>query len=312
MFVFKNDTYELNENNTNNDKDFIDVILEKSKLARFIYDFTDSMANHHVGAYATQAAFFTILSIFPFISLLLSLVKYTPLSKDFLVQTIEEVFPSILQPLMNTILDEVFTNTSGTAFSITVIFAIWSAGKGILSLIYGLQNVYEIEEDRNYFIIRLIATIYTFILAIAIVITLTLLVFGNNIYNMLKKPLPVVYELFGMFIEQKGIIAFLFLTLLFLILYRIIPRQHYSTYGLLPGACFSSAGWIVFSYGFSIYLSYSDSMTYTYGSLTTIVIAMLWIYTCMYILFIGAEINISLHSFFVRIKHFIKKLFKRI
>ena len=293
------------------DIDFIDRIMEKSRLIRFFCNFGESVSRHHISAYATQSAFFTILSFFPFISLLLSLVKYTPLSKDFLVTTIGEIFPSIMHPLMNTIIDEVFTNTSGTAFSISVIFVIWSAGRGILSLIYGLQNVYEIKEDRGYFVIRIIASIYTLILALAIVFTLGLLVFGNNIYKMLKKPLPVVYELFGLFLQQKGIIAFFILTLLFLVLYRIIPRQHFSTYGLFPGACFSSLGWIVFSYAFSRYIEYSNSMTYTYGSLTTIVIAMLWIYTCMYILFIGAEINTYLHTFFVRVKHILKERFSK-
>lgn len=290
---------------------YIDSLLEKSKLLTFIFNFSDSLSAHHVSAYATQAAFFTLLSIFPFISLLLSIVKYTPLSKEFLTSTIGEIFPSIMLPLMNTIIDEVFTNTSGTALSISIIFVIWSAGKGILALIYGLQEVYEIEEDRNYFVIRIISSIYTLILAVAIVLSLTLLVFGNSIYEMLKKPFPVIYDLFGSFLHQQGIIAFFMLTLLFLVIYRFIPRQHFSTYGLLPGACFSSLGWIVFSYAFSIYLKYSNSMSYTYGSLTTIVIAMLWLYTCMYILFIGAEANNFLHGFFVRVRHLIRKKLRR-
>lgn len=273
-----------------------------------IKGFLNKLNKHHVGAYASQAAFFMMLSIFPIISLLLNLVKYTPITKDFIFTNLNTFIPEILQPLTNTIIDELYTNTNSTAIFLSILLALWSAGKGVLAIIYGLNSVYEIEEKRNYFIVRIISAVYIFLFLVALVICLGLMVFGNTIYKMLKKPFPVIYELLGIFINRKEILTFLVLILLFLIVYKVIPRKNLSVLTLLPGACFSSIGWVGFSFFFSLYIKYSDNFSYTYGSLTTIIVSMMWIYICMYILFIGAEMNIYFKDLFSYLyDRFIKK-----
>ncbi|HIU47977.1 MAG TPA: YihY/virulence factor BrkB family protein, partial [Candidatus Avimonoglobus intestinipullorum] len=59
----------------------------------------------------------------------------------------------------------------------------------------------------------------------------------------------------------------------------------------LPGAVFTTAGWMVFSFLFSIYIENFANYSYIYGSLTAIVLMMLWLYSCMIILLFGAELN---------------------
>ena len=59
-----------------------------------------------------------------------------------------------------------------------------------------------------------------------------------------------------------------------------------------PGALFSAVGWTGFSFFFSLYFKYSSRLSEIYGSLTTIVCVMLWLYVCMYIFLMGAEINL--------------------
>lgn len=261
--------------------------------------FVNKMSKHHVGAFASQAAFFILLSIFPFISILLSLVKYTPITKDFIFSNINTFIPGILRPFTDTIVNELYsTGGSNTAMWLTLILAIWSSGKGIMSIIYGLNSIYEIDEKRNYFVIRIVSAFYTLLFLVAIIISLGLLVFGNTIYGMMEKPFPLVYDFLGIFISQKELLTFFVLILFFLIVYRIIPLKSYSLLSLLPGACISSVGWVGFSFFFSLYIKYSNSFSYTYGSLATIIIFMMWMYICMYILFIGAEINIYFNDLF--------------
>ncbi|MDE5782090.1 MAG: YihY/virulence factor BrkB family protein [Lachnospiraceae bacterium] len=271
-------------------------------------DFLNKLNKHNVGAFASQAAFFIMLSVFPFISLLLNLVKYTPITKDFIFTNINKFIPEIVHPLTNTIIDEMYANTSSTAISLTVLLGLWSAGKGVLAIIYGLDSVYEVEEKRNYFVIRIISALYTLLFIVAIIICLGLMVFGNTIYRLSKEHSPIIYDLLGIFINRKEILTFLVLILFFLIVYKVIPQKNYSMLTLLPGACFSSIGWVSFSFFFSLYIKYSDNYSYTYGSLATIIISMMWIYICMYILFIGAEINIYFRDTF---SSFFAKIFKR-
>ena len=86
-------------------------------------------------------------------------------------------------------------------------------------------------------------------------------------------------------------LALVILALLFAVLYTYLPNRKMAFIRQLPGAVFTSVAWAVFSYVFSIYLEYASNMSVLYGSLTTLVVVMLWLYFCMYLLFIGAEIN---------------------
>ena len=58
-----------------------------------------------------------------------------------------------------------------------------------------------------------------------------------------------------------------------------------------PGAVFASVGWTMFSYGYSLYITNFPSASYIYGSLAAVCLIMLWLYFCMIILLLGAEVN---------------------
>jgi membrane protein len=69
-----------------------------------------------------------------------------------------------------------------------------------------------------------------------------------------------------------------------------LPNRKAGFFDQLPGALFAALGWYLFSYGFSIYIDYCDSFN-MYGSLTTLVLLMFWLYAVMYIVLIGLELN---------------------
>ena len=280
-------------------------------IYKVIKIFFDKLNKHSVGAFAAQAAFFILLAIFPFVSVLLSLIKYTSMSKDYVFNSINTVIPDILQPFINTIVDELYSNRSETAVYISIILAVWSAGKGVMAIIYGLNSVYEREEKRNYLLLRLISGLYIILFLAAILISLALMVFGNSIYEMTKKPFPFIYGILTNFIEHKEILTFLVLVLFFLVVYKVVPyknKKKYPIQSLIPGACFSAIGWVAVSYFFSIYVKMSTNFSYTYGSLISIIVSMFWLYFCMYILFIGAELNIYFNTLFTYLyRHKFKK-----
>ena len=83
----------------------------------------------------------------------------------------------------------------------------------------------------------------------------------------------------------------LILAVLFLVLYKCIPNRKASFKSQCPGALISSLAWSIFSLAFSMYLDIALAASNMYGSLTMIVFIMIWMYFCMWILLIGAEIN---------------------
>lgn len=276
------------------------------KIYTYIRDFSRQLTLDHVNAYAAQSSFFMIIAIFPLLMLLLTLIRYTPVTEQDLIKTTLAIMPDTLDPLIEQIIGEMYSQSNFAILSITAVTALWSASKGILAIIRGLNSVFGIDEKRNYFHLRIVASFYTIILLLLIVLSLGFMVFGNSVLRLFSRNMPLLYELVEFIISLRGIYIPIIFTIAFVNVYRIVPNRQYSFFDHLPGALFTSLGWIIFSYVYSIYIDNFASSTYIYGSLTTVVLLMLWIYICMYILFMGAEINIHFKEHFRKARRMIK------
>lgn len=243
-----------------------------------------------IRAYAAESAFFTIMSFFPMLMLLLLLVQYTPLDQKQVLDTLEEITPFRMMELMEPIVKSVY-NSSFLLVPWTVFAAIWTAGKGIMGISDGLNSIYRINETKNYIVVRIRAACYTLVMLVAVILSLGILVFGYGIWEQLRKTVAWIGDFPQSVMVLLLLCAMLLLIILFLLMYMFLPDKRMNVWDQLPGAVFSAVSWAVFSYGFSIYLEYSVKMSMIYGGLATLVIAMLWLYCCMYLLFIGAEIN---------------------
>lgn len=247
----------------------------------------------HVAAFSAQAAFFIIISFFPFIMLLLSIVSYFPFEESTMLRVFTQIFPTAINSLIVSVITEIYdTSTSGTLISITAITTLWTAGKGFLAIMKGLNSVYEIKETRNYIFLRITSAIYTLVFAILLIASMVLLVFGNRLYLWIEQKFPVMQSLALFIISLRTIVGLVTLLVFFLIVYIAIPNRKTKLMNEFPGALVCAAGWMGFSYAFSYYIDHYSNYASMYGSLTTIVLFMLWMYFCMYILFIGAEINL--------------------
>jgi len=260
------------------------------KVIKLVQGFLDAMQEDHVGAYAAQSAYFIMLSFIPFILLLLTLIQYTNLTKADIYAATQAVLPDSMDSFMIGIINEVYSKTAVTV-SISAIVAAWSAGKGFMALSNGMNSIYNVEKRRNYILLRLRSALYTIIFIISIILSLLVLVFGNSIHQAAVDHLPFLAVITGVILNLKDIVSIGFLTLVFMILYKFVPNRKARLYSQAPGALFSSVCWYLFSIGFSFYVDYSPGFANMYGSLTTIVMIMLWLYFCMYIILLGAEIN---------------------
>lgn len=256
--------------------------------------FTIKLRDDSISAFAAQAAFFIILSFFPFVMFLLTLLNYLPISVETLQTYVAGIFPGTIHNILQTVLAELVEKSSGTILSVTVITALWSASRGMLALVRGLNAVYGYKETRNYVLIRSISMLYTLGFAALLIITLVVLVFGNQLYQLVISKLPFLSDLVLVIMSLRFLVTMAVLTLFFLLMYLLIPNRKSNILMELPGALLTAAGWLGISFLFSVYIDHMDGYSYTYGSLTTLAICMLWLYFCMYILFIGAELNMLL------------------
>ncbi|MDD3218992.1 MAG: YihY/virulence factor BrkB family protein [Lachnospiraceae bacterium] len=262
-------------------------------ITKHVMRFMNYVMNDHLGAYATSSAYFLILSFIPFILLLMTSIQFTPLTKGFVSDVILSVTPNGFHSLLTGIINEVYSK-SVAVVPITAILALWSSGKGLQAITNGLNVIYETREDRNYFIMRFRSILYTVMFIVVIMATLISLVFGNRIQSLLWTHLPLLAKITAWIINMRMMIVFFVLVVVFTCIFTIIPNHKLQFRTQIPGATFSAVAWLVCSYGFSVYIDSVDGASVMYGSLTAIVMIMLWLYFCMYLLLAGAEINVMI------------------
>lgn len=259
-------------------------------MVLLFFKFSAKMKKDRVRAHSAEAAFFIIMSFFPVVMLLLAMIRFLPLTEGQLLAAVESITPFEVRGSLEPLVDVVY-NHSSALVPWTALAALWAGAKGMMGLSDGLNSVYQIEETGNYIVLRIRAAFHTIIMILALTLSLVILVFGYWILDYLESFFPILTNFSGAMLMLPMGIAMGLLCLLFLIMYAFLPTRRRKIRKQFPGAVFTAAAWAVFSYVFSIYLEYVSNMSVIYGSLTTLVVVMLWLYFLMYLFFIGAEIN---------------------
>ena len=267
---------------------------EKYKKIQKIFK---NMREHHVSEFSAQCSYYTILSFIPFVILLITLIQYTHIDQQTLFNVISKIIPSSMNEFVLGIVKEVYSKSIGT-ISISIIFTLWSAGKGLFALTKGLHSIYNIngEKQKSVIYLRLMSIIETIIFIVLIMIGLVLLVFGNSLKSIIQNHFGAL-ENFNIFLQVLTEIGFIFATfIIFLLLYKFMPKHKVTLKSQIPGAVFGAIALNVISFVFSKYLDIFKGFSITYGSLTTLMLVMMWTYLCFYSLFLGAELNKEMKS----------------
>ena len=245
----------------------------------------------YIDEHAAGCAYYTILAFIPLLLLILTLTKYFGIDEKLFIYILESIIPGeVLNEAVISIVKEVQSKSVGT-ITISAIITIWSAGRGFFALCKGLSSAYKVETENEYIRFKLRALISTIIFIIVVLISLVLLVFGNSINILLQEKFNIFSNVIDGILKAKIIISIILLSLILLIVYRFIPKHEYKLKNQIPGAIFAAIACNVVSIFYSIYVDLFRGFSFMYGSLTSIVLAMLWIYACMYSILLGAAIN---------------------
>lgn len=245
-----------------------------------------------IGVYAANACYFLALSVFPMLLIVLGLVPYLPYSARDLLDLLESFVPEALMGVAETLVVNIYYNSSGAVLSVSAVTALWSASRGIFGLLTGLNHIYGVREDRGYLYTRVISVVYTFVFLLMILLSLVLQVFGPSVLDRFAWPeQPFVrwlMEKFDDYVQYLWVLGIQ--VMVFTLIYMVLPNRRNSFWGSLPGAVAAALGWQGFTFGFSFYVERANHAS-VYGSVYTVATAMLWLYFCISILLFGGGLN---------------------
>lgn len=244
-----------------------------------------------IGLHAANAGYFIVLSVFPTLVLLLGLLRYTGMDAGNLISLLSGVIPEVLMPAAEKLIISTYAYTSTAVVSASAIGALWSASRGIYGLLVGLNTIYGVREDRGYLYTRSISMLYTFLFLVVLVLTLVLNVFGESLLDMIPPARGALWEFLSEIIDFRFILLLLLQTGLFTAMFMALPNRKNRFSDSFPGAVLASAGWLLFSNLFSVYVEYFSNYASIYGSVYAIALSMLWLYFCLCLVFCGGALN---------------------
>lgn len=257
-----------------------------------ISDFLIKITSDDISVYAAQASFFITISAIPFLLLVFTVMKlFINLDRETILHTINAFAPAEISKLLSTVTDELFDKTSSiSVISISAISTLWLSSRGVMALYTGLNKVYH-APTRNYFYSRFISIIYTLAFIAALILTIVFFGFGNRLEHFISGHSVILSAILSFFLRGKILIFTVYLTFIFALAYKFLPKSSGSFKSQLRGAFFAAVGWMGFSFIYSIYIENFSNYSYVYGSLAAVVFLMLWLYFCMNIFLYGAQIN---------------------
>lgn len=261
------------------------------KTVIFLVMFIKKIGDDDIFALGAQLAYYMVLSFIPFLMFLMTLVGFSHLNSDAVLNLLSNVMPiEAFNLIQSTVIEIVDREQTGLLW-ISIALAIWVSSSGFKAVIKGLNKAYGVKETRSYIKLKLISMVYTILLALIVIATLFLFVFGDVIGDFFMKVLEHPEFIYYIWNMLRYVVVILIMILFFMFLYNATPCVRLGWLEVIPGAVITTLGWISISYIFAYYVNNFSNYSRLYGSLGAVFMFMTWMFITSMILILGGEIN---------------------
>lgn len=242
---------------------------------------------------AAALSYYSILSVFPALILLSSIVGHVPLPGFFddVLVAIGRVAPPGTMPMINGVLSDILGKNSNAWLSLGTLGTLWIVSSAFEEMIESLDAAYEVSDDRPFWKTRLLALALAGMSVFSLICTIALIVVGPKAGGWLAAE----FFLFPPFALLWPIIhwtlAVVITVFTVAMIYLLGPNLKQRLLTTLPGAIFSVVCWIGLSKLLTIYFKDFANYNRTYGALGGLMALMTWLYWVYFILLVGGELN---------------------
>ena len=260
----------------------------RSNLFRLLWH---RIAEDDLPGLSAQLAYYFLLSLFPLMIVVFTIIPYIPIPHQDLLGMIREFAPGDTMDLIEKTVGEAMEHQSGGLLSFGIIGTIWSASNGINAIVKAFNRAYNVKESRSFIVARGMSVLLTFGMIVVLVLAIVLPMFGREIGLVLSSQFGYKNEFLHLWNTLSVAVSSLIIFLIFIGLYWIAPNVRLKCRTAIPGAAVAVIGWIASSYGLSYYIDHFSNYSITYGSIGAIIVLMIWFYISAFIIILGGEIN---------------------
>ncbi|MDY0256698.1 YihY/virulence factor BrkB family protein [Gudongella oleilytica] len=273
-------------------KNRIFVIFIDQLLYRF--------ARHNVVWSGASLTYFLILSLFPFLIVLLNILSYTSLVRERAVLDMLHFLPMDIQAIIEVFLNDLSSSSSQGLLSVAAFIGLWTASSGVKAIIKAINMAYDYAENRHFLKLRGLSVLFTIALLLMIALVMISLILGPVLGKMLFERIGYGDSFMFLWNYLRYIIPLAYMMLIFALLYKLSPNigknLRIPIREVLPGAVFATIAWVSLSLLLSYYVSNFGKYAITYGSLGGVIVLLIWMYYSSIVIVLGGEINATLED----------------
>ncbi|UWQ24202.1 YihY/virulence factor BrkB family protein [Leisingera aquaemixtae] len=258
----------------------------------------DEVAADHVGLIAAGVAFYGLMALFPAITALLAIggLMVEPAQIVDQISQLEGVVPDEVMEIIIGQATQVAGSREGglgLAAVAGIVIALYSASKGMNSLIEGMNVAYDEEEKRGFFMKTFVTLVLTLFLIAGLLMGLLATLAVPSVIALVEAG-PVT-EALGTLLAWGVLLVMTMAGLA--VLYRYGPsRDKPELLWTSPGAFAACVLWLAGSAGFAFYVGNFGSYNESFGALAGVVVLLMWLWISAFIVLLGAEINAEVEA----------------
>jgi len=246
---------------------------------------------------AAQLGFYFLLALFPALLGVTALIGMLP--SHVVLPTVmpyaQKVLPGESLVLVERYVQQMIQGSGGGVFSLSLLGSLWAASWGMMAIINTLNAVYGVREFRPFWKAGGTAILLTVGAAVFVLSSLVLILAGEHVSQWVAEMTGWEWwETFGWPVLHWPIVVFLLLVAINLIYYWA-PNIDHEWQWINPGSILAVCLWILLSLGLKFYVENFMNYNAVYGSITGVIILMMWLYVSGLTLLIGGELNAILN-----------------
>jgi membrane protein len=265
-------------------------------IKRSLITIYNDVYDEHLFVFAAGLSYYLVLSLFPLLVSMASLLGYVPIPHLFegFLSVMARLVPGDGMSLVRNIVSDVTSHKHTHFLTLGLVFTIWTASSGFAAIIDGLDLVYRVRETRSVWKTRPIALGLTLLAGSLLLMAVGLMVEGTYFGTWLTARFDLNPAMLAAWRYLRWGIAIAFAVLAVELLYHFGPDVKQRFRDSLAGAIVAVMTWIGLSYLLGSYFRHFDSLDKTYGPLGAAIGLYVWFYLSGFAILIGGEINFLL------------------
>lgn len=262
-------------------------------LLKSVYD---RLTQHHVALIAAGVAFYALLALFPAITALVAIggLMLDPTEIVAQIDSLSALMPKEVSDIIIAQAQAVAGSREGglgLAAVLGIVLALYSASRGMGSLVEGLNVVYGVRETRNFFVLKSITLGLTALLVLGFIIAVS----GTLGVPIALSVIPMLPGYEALIVGASWLVMLTIAVTGLAIVYRFAPNRERANWEWITvGSVSACLIWVIASAGFAFYVSNFGSYNESFGSLAGAIVLLMWLWISAFVVMLGAELNAAI------------------